>query len=206
MGRWRAGGCMRHVLCLFAVICAFPVLATDAAADAADQAAEMRGAVIQGKSVCSDQETSEVSSYDPALRAELWISHLTRFVGVHTELTDEQRSIVLQGRDLVSAGLLRRLHSPDAREAADARTALATFKARASSSFSRDVYAEAFIRLEKPKSPSRIRPPSSAIPMVPDCDCSSATGECPGSCMSGCRATPEGCGTFDGDPCFGLCW
>lgn len=186
---------MRHVLCLFAVICAFSV-----------HAAGDPTAAIQGKSICGDQETYEVSSYAPALQTDLWISHLTRFVSVHAELTDEQRSIVLQGRDLLAAGLLQRLHSSDGREAADARNALAAFKARASSSFSSDVYAEAFIRRDKPKSPARLRPPSSAIPMVPDCDCSSATGECPGSCMSGCRATPEGCGMFQADPCFGLCW
>jgi hypothetical protein len=193
---------MRHVLCLFAVICAIPVHA----AGVGDQTAEVRGSVIQSKSVCGDQEASEGSSYDPALQEDLWISHLTRFIGIHSELTDEQRSILLQGRDLLAAGLLRRLHSSDAREAADARIALATFKARASSSFSSQVYAEAFVRLEKPKSPARLRPPSSAIPMVPWCDCNSYSGECAGECMSGCRAMPEGCGMYGTDPCFGLCW
>jgi hypothetical protein len=198
---------MRYVICLVALVCAFPVRS----ADVEDQTAAVRDSVIQGKSVCLDQEpqeTSQGSSYDPALQTNLWVSHLTRFASVHSEMTDEQRSIVLQGRDLLAGGLLLRLHSSDVREAATARGVLAAFKTRASDSFSREAYAEVFVRLRQPSSSSRLRPPSSAIPTVPYCDCNSYTGECGGgACVTGsCRAMPEGCGTFGTDACFGLCW
>jgi hypothetical protein len=137
-------------------------------------------------------------SADQTLQTDRWISHLTRYEATHSELTDEQRSILLQGRDLLAAGLLRQLRSSDTREAADAHRVLDAFKARASNAFSRDAYAEAFIRLG--------RAPRTAVSMVPECDCNASTGECGGECVTGsCRAMPEGCGTFGTDACFGLC-
>ena len=131
---------------------------------------------------------------------DLWVSHLTRFADTHSELTEEQRAIVLEGRDLVADGLLGRFRSADPREAAAARTALASFKTRAASAFSRELYAEAFVR------PPQLHAPARALPMVPNCDCNPGGGECLSDCVTGsCRAMPEGCGTFGLDACFGLC-
>ncbi len=134
--------------------------------------------------------------------ADLWIAHLDRYEAAHSDLTDEQRLVLSQGRDLLAGGLLRQLRSPNGMEAAEAQRMLAAFKARASNAFSREAYAEAFVRLPRPSS-------QSAVPMYPYCDCNEYTGDCAGECVTGgggCRATPDGCGTFGTDPCFGLCF
>ena len=135
-----------------------------------------------------------------AVQTELWLSHLTRFAVEHPGLTTEQQSIVAEGRDLLSAGILGRVHSPDTREADEARRTLVSFKARASSAFPKALYTEAFVRLLRPEVPGK------AIAMIPNCDCNPSTGDCGGECVTGaCRVQPDGCGLFGTDLCYGLC-
>jgi len=176
---------MRSVTCLFTLLCALSAHSADPTAN---------------------RPVSQGRPHDAALQTNLWISHLARYEAMHSGLTDEQRSILLQGRDLLAAGLLRRLGSPNAGEAADAHSALAEFKARASNAFSMEAYAEAFVRLGRSSSSRQSRVPGAAVPMVPYCDCNPGSGECGGECVTGsCRAMPDGCGIFGTDPCFGLC-
>ena len=139
-------------------------------------------------------------------KTDLWIAHLTQFTAAHPELTDEQRSVVFQGVDLLAAGMLKQLHSPTASEAADARRALDTFKARAAGAFPKPLYAEAFVRLGRSPLPAKLEKPGGAAPRIPDCDCAPGSGDCAGDCVTGsCRVMPD-CGAFGTDICTGLCW
>jgi hypothetical protein len=176
-------GSMRYIGCLLTVILALSVSAADGAA------------VIPAG-----------SPSDPALQTDLWISHLKNFAAAHPELTNEQRGVVSEGSELLAEGLLRHLRSTAAGEVADARKALEAFKTRASELFSRELYAEAFVRLERPAVPLKPGVPGSATPRIPDCDCNPTSGAC-GECVTGsCRVMPDGCGTMGTDLCYGLCW
>ena len=141
---------------------------------------------------------------DAVPRADLWIAHLDYFTAAHPQLSDEQKSIVAQGRALLAGGLLAKLRSKDGREAADTRRALEAFKGRASSAFSRELYAEAFVRLNQPRLATP-GVPGGATSMMPDCECS-GSGECGGfECYNvTCRFQP-GCGMFGTEICVGLC-
>ncbi|HEV7922432.1 MAG TPA: bacteriocin fulvocin C-related protein [Thermoanaerobaculia bacterium] len=138
----------------------------------------------------------------PAAPTELWITHLERFVAAHPELTEEQRAVVADGTRLLAGGLLQKVRSA----VPEAKSALASFKARAASSFSKELYREAFVRLERPSVSLRAELPGGATPRIPYCDCVPNSGDCGGECVTGvCRAMPEGCGIFGTDACFGLC-
>jgi len=141
-----------------------------------------------------------------ATKTDLWIAHLTSFLATHSDLTAEQRAVVVEGRELLADGLLSRLHSPSAKEAADARAALSSLKMRASASLPKALYAEAFVRLPRPASSAPQTLPGSAMPMITNCNCEPNTGDCPGECLTGsCRIMPDGCGIFGTDICTGLC-
>jgi hypothetical protein len=142
---------------------------------------------------------------DPAVQSGLWMAHLTQYLDTHPQLTDDQRSVVMAGRELVANGLLHQLRSPNAAVATNAHAMLAAFEARAWEHFSKEAYAEAFIRVKRPAA-SRSLVPGDAKPMAPECDCNWYTGECGDSCPTGnCIAMPTGCGTMGGVGCFGLC-
>lgn len=144
-----------------------------------------------------------VAAEREANQTTLWIYHLDQFVTTHPQLTAEQRAIVAEGRRLLQEGVLERLQSPVATESQAARKALDAFIARASASFTRGLYSEAFVRLERGP---RAKPPLAATAMIPDCDCSPSDGNC-GECVTGsCRVMPDGCGTFGTSICYGLCW
>lgn len=134
----------------------------------------------------------------PAADTDRWIAHLSQFAASHPGLTAAQQAIVTEGQELLRQGLRAKFRSPDAEEAADARRTLEAFKLRASRAFSRQLFADAFLRIAKP--------PRDASAMAPDCDCNDYTGECLSDCVTGsCRAMPEGCGFMGFDACFGLC-
>jgi hypothetical protein len=182
---------MRSVTCLFTLIFAL-------SAHAANQPAN---------SARAGQVAPQGSPHDAVLETNLWIAHLDQYQAQHSELTEEQQSVILQGRDLLAAGLLHRLRSADARDAADARDLFEAFKARASNAFSRAAYAEAFVRLGRPSSSRQSNAPGGAVSMIPDCDCNPSLGDCGGECVTGsCRVMPDGCGTFGTSICYGLCW
>jgi len=149
----------------------------------------------------------EASGSERAVRAELWIQHLDQFAATHPGLTDEQRSIVLAGRELLSGGVLQSLQSSAPKQVEAARRSMLAFEARASQSFSRELYAEAFVRLAE--RPQRAR--TSGIQLVsmlkPECFCNPNYNECGGGeCFTGgCLVMPDGCGTFGWDICTGLC-
>ena len=144
--------------------------------------------------------SAEVPSFSPAAAPTDWVATLDRFAAGHPDLSDAQQALVGEGRELLEDGLLAKLHSTDAAEAADAKRALASFKARAKEAFSKELYVEAFVPRCGQRSATRARG------MVPYCDCNSYTGECAGDCpVGGCRAMPEGCGMWGTDACFGLC-
>jgi hypothetical protein len=193
---WRDGGVMRNLGCLLTVF--FVLLAN--AGSAADRPVQGTASPVGVQKAATAERAS-----DPTLQTDLWISHLKRFMAAH-ELTGEQQAVVAEGSDLLANGLLRRIHSAAAGEATEARSALSSFKARASRVFSKELYIEAFVRLERPSSLLKAGVPGSATPQIPYCDCDPSTGDCAGECVTGhCRVMPDGCGIFGSQICYGLC-
>jgi hypothetical protein len=150
-----------------------------------------------------------VSRYEGPLQTELWALHLSRFTSAHPELTDEQRSVVFEARGLLATGLLQSLRSPDPEVAEAARNALLYFEARASRSFTKELYAEAFVRLGPaiPRTPAEREAWMKVAPLSPDCYCNPNFDDCGGGeCFTGgCRVMPDGCGTFQAWICTGFC-
>lgn len=142
--------------------------------------------------------------FDGAAKAELWTLHLAAFVAAHPELTDQQRAVIAEGRELLKSGVLEALKSESSGEAEDARNAMLTFEAKARRLFSRELYSAAFVRLGPPtKSATVLRVNS----LRPECYCNPNYDECGGGeCYTGgCWVMPEGCGTFGWDICTGMC-
>ena len=142
--------------------------------------------------------------FDGAAKAELWTLHLAAFVAAHPELTDQQRAVIAEGRELLKSGVLEALKSESSGEAEDARNAMLTFEAKARRLFSRELYSAAFVRLGPPTKSATVLRVSS---LRPECYCNPNYDECGGGeCYTGgCWVMPEGCGTFGWDICTGMC-
>ncbi|HYI09577.1 MAG TPA: bacteriocin fulvocin C-related protein [Thermoanaerobaculia bacterium] len=145
------------------------------------------------------------SGSEPAARAALWVQHLENFVAAHPELTEEQRSFITEGRALLEGGVLQALRSAEPREVESARAAMKGFEARASRSFSRELFAQAFVRLGRKQRQSTgiVQVPN----LRPECFCNPMWDECSGGeCYTGeCLVMPEGCGPFGWGNCTGMC-
>ena len=143
--------------------------------------------------------SADLPSFTSARTHTDWIAHLDRFAAAHPELTNAQKAVVADGRELLEGGLLGRMHSADTAEAAEARRAFESFQARAMRTFSNALFNEGFTRPAQPGTKSRA--------MIPDCDCDPNAGDCPGDCVTGsCRVMPEGCGLWGQGICWGRCW
>ncbi len=184
-----------HFVCgVLAVMLVLPAVAGDS------QEREYRVLVsLQGA-----ERKAVYARFDGAAKAGLWTLHLEKFVAAHPELTDEQRVLIAEARELLGSEVLQALESKSPAEVADAKNAIQAFEGRATKSFSRELYSAAFVRLGPPtKSTTVLRVAS----FRPDCYCNPNFDECDGgACSTGwCWTTPYGCGTFGGSMCTGMC-
>lgn len=140
----------------------------------------------------------------PKASQDLWLAHFDQYLASR-ELTVEQRALVIEARDLMANGVVRKMRSSNALEAADAQAALASFESRAMNVFSAEAYAEAFVRPGK-RFARGASLPGAGTSAQQECNCNWYTGECGDSCTTGgCIAMPEGCGTMGSLGCFGFC-
>jgi hypothetical protein len=185
---------MRFVGGLLIVLLIVPVLAGDSREREYKVLVSLQGA----------ERKAVYARFDGAAKAELWTLHLEKFVAAHPELTDPQRAIIAEGRDLLASGVLKALKSTSSTEVEDARNAILAFEVRATRLFSRELYSAAFVRLGPPAKSASVLQVSS---LRPECFCNPYYDSCSGGeCYTGaCLVMPEGCGTFGWDICTGMC-
>lgn len=156
------------------------------------------------------ERRAEYGNFAPALRAELWILHLTNFLKNRPELTVEQRSLVFEAVGLMQTRTLD-LTPVDAKLDSPSNRALFDFERRAHLAFDKETYRAAFVLL----GPAQIKLPDRVKMGVRsdgvDCDCNTGDDTCHPSSQgcqtwTACDWTVDGCGTFGTYWCDGLCW
>jgi len=139
--------------------------------------------------------------YSREQQLELWTLHLQKFLAAQ-KLTDPQRTLVLEGLDMISSGALDRIHDP-------ATTSLVkSFKERALRQFDQETFKDAFVRLggrpNRAIKAGRVERVRSQL--QPYCDCD-GEADCGGGNCNYFRPCSEiiACGPFGMDWCLGGC-
>ncbi|MCU1246837.1 MAG: hypothetical protein JWN02_2747 [Acidobacteria bacterium] len=147
-------------------------------------------------------------------KEKLWTLHLTTFLAENPELTDEQRSVILEGLGLISTGILQVDRESAAWELAVHRPLL-YFETRARAAFPHQVARALLTDIRHGALAAAFHPGRVEALDAPDCGCSteddwcgSGTGssQCIGGSKNWCTPSTWGCGTFFTSPCNGLCW
>ena len=132
----------------------------------------------------------------------LWTLHLQKFLTDHPNLTSTQRSVVLEGLDMIASGALNRADDPRAMSLVQA------FKERAQLQFDQNTFKDAFVRLGgRRDSAAGVRRAERVATLVPFCDCE-RDEECfgGGDCnfLRPCQEVIA-CGPFGMEWCLGYC-
>ena len=138
------------------------------------------------------------------LRANLWKIHLALYLAKHSELTKEQKKIILEGITLFTPELYQTPKKSWSGEMETDNEAIQLFTKRAQEVFSKEKGAEVFEKLGGAESQYSRNLDEIELSMLraDNCNCSGASDWCWNVCVGvGCKQTTWGCGTGWSHPC-----
>jgi len=184
----------RTTVAVLLLLVALPILA--------GQRERSIGRIYDGLSALScGERRAAYYGYPREQQLELWTLHLQKFLTDHPNLTGTQRTVVLEGLDMIASGALDRTDDPTA------TSLVQSFKERAQLQFDRDTFKDAFVRLGgRRDSAAGVRRPERRGALQPFCDCS-RDEDCGGADCNFLRPCVEviGCGPFGMELCVGVC-
>jgi hypothetical protein len=186
---------MRKTICaVLLLVVALPVLA--------QQSERSIGSIYDGLSALSCGERRlAYHGYSREQQLELWTLHLQKFLAAHPKLTGPQRTLVLEGLDMISSGALDRIHDPRT------TSLVQDFKQRALRQFDQKTFEDAFVILGGRRNPVvNARHVERVGTLQPYCNCDSEE-DCGGGNCNYFKPCSEiiACGPFGMDWCLGVC-
>lgn len=185
----------KTIVAVLLVVVALPILA--------DQRERNIGTIYHGLGAlgCGERRQAYLG-YSREQQLELWTLHLQKFLTDHPNLTSTQRTVVLEGLELIASGALDRTDDPKVTRLVQA------FKERAQLQFDRNTFKDAFVRLGgRRDSAAGVQRAERVATLQPFCDCE-RDEECGGT--DDCnflRPCTEviACGPFGTEWCLGVC-
>lgn len=137
-------------------------------------------------------------------KSNLWKVHLALYLAKHSELTKEQKKIILEGITLFTPELYKIPVKSWSGEIETDNEAIQLFTKRAQEVFSKEKGAEVFEKLGGAESQysRNLDEIESSMLRADNCGCSRASDWCWETCIGvGCKQTTWGCGTGWSYPC-----